>query len=71
MPNYYYSFTLDFVFFDSQQNRNLDVFIANIQPKNNNSISLANYRKGIPVFKVFENQSFLTNLLIQVFFLFI
>lgn len=70
MPNYYYKFTLDFVFFDTQQNRNLGVFIVNIQLKNKDLEPLANYHKGVPVFQIFTSQSFISNIIILVLIFF-
>jgi len=56
-PYYYYSFVLDLILYDTQQNRALSLMIGNIQLKNGQNKLLANFHKSVPVFKAFPGRS--------------
>jgi len=56
-PGYYYSFYLDLVLFDTQQNRGLSVIMTNLQLRDDATKVIANYYKSIPIFSAFSTRS--------------
>ena len=65
-PYYYYSFVLDLILYDTQQNRALSLMIGNIQLRDGQQKLLANFHKSMPVFKAFPGRSIVSHFYILV-----
>lgn len=63
-PNYYYTFTLDLVLFDTPQNRAISLIMAGIYMKDDSLQIIKGFHKSIPVFSAFSARSFIKRLYI-------